>query len=83
MKNRKPLKKVSEKDRLQQLHKQLVLQQKSAEERISHYGDLVARRSSKDPVELEKRSRKLEEARSTLEETLVLLESVTIRLEQL
>lgn len=79
----KPLKKVSEKDRLQKLQEQLVLQQKSAEEKISHYGKLVERRSSKDPIELGKRLRKLEESRLILEETLVLLESVTTRLERL
>lgn len=80
---RKPLKKLSEKDRLQKLYQQLILQQKSSEERIAHYRLLVSRRSSEDTEELEKRSRRLEEARATLEETLVLAESVKKRLEEL
>jgi len=73
--NKKP-KKVSEKERLEKLLLQLTMLQKSSEERILRYEELTARSSKNLDKRMYKNSRRLEEAKKTLEETLVFLDHV-------
>lgn len=71
--SKKP-KKVSEKERLQKLILQLMMLQKASEERILRYEELTVRASKNLDPRLQKNSRRLEEAKKMLEETLVFLD---------
>ena len=80
LKNKK--KKVSEKQRIENLLRDFTLLQKSSEERIFRYEDL-ARRSSKD-VESQKHLRnikRLDEAKKLFEESLVFVGQLKEKLE--
>lgn len=79
LKNKK--KKITEKERLQNLLREFTLSQKFAEERVARYEDLV-KRSSSNSEKLLRNSKRLDEARKLLAESLVFVNHLKEALEK-
>jgi len=86
MKTKRPLKKtkkVSEKEKLQKLLEQMTLSVKHDEERLARCQELDERSSTKgDDKKSQKNKRRLDEARRSLEESLIFMSQLTEALER-
>lgn len=86
-KSKRPIqkvKKVSEKEKLQKLLQQMSLNVSQGEERVARYRELLDRKQLKnDEQKSQKNLRRLDEARRSLEESLVFLGQIREALEKL